>query len=115
MSEYLHSRSESKGSDCGFAFVTPKKSIFTNKDLNEFKKSKTFDEIRDFVVFCAEKIKGCKISDRYNAGSSGGSKRDESDDMQSVNVDKIERFMCKMCKYVDDIPPIRQPMVWQYS
>lgn len=111
MSEYLQRNAESKDSNDSYTFVTPKKSIFTTKDLNEFKKSKTFDEIRDFVVFCAEKVKGCKISDGYKTESSGSSKSDENDDIQSANVDKIERFMCKMCVNVDEIPPIQQPMV----
>lgn len=75
----------------------PKKCIFSAKDLSEFKKSKAFQEIQIFIQQCAEAVYGCMISDISPS------------DVSPV-VRKIEAYMIRLNKLIDEIPPLCQPM-----
>ncbi len=75
----------------------PKKCIFSAKDLTEFKKSKAFQEIQIFIQQCAEAVHGCMISDVLPSDISPA-------------VEKIEAYMIRLNKLIDEIPPLSQPM-----
>ena len=75
----------------------PKKCIFSAKDLSEFKKSKAFQEIQIFIQQCAEAVYGCMISELEPADA-------------SPVVRKIETYMLRLNKLIDEIPPLSQPM-----
>lgn len=77
--------------------LPPKKCIFSAKDLTEFKKSKAFQEIQVFIQQCADSVSGCMISELM------------PNEVSPV-VRKVEAYMFRLNKLIDEIPPLSQPM-----
>jgi hypothetical protein len=74
----------------------PLRKIFSEKDLEAFKKSPACAEIIEFVKICADAIIGLKVSDT-------------SYPVSDVTT-KIALFMNRMHDAVTDFPPLKQPM-----
>mmetsp|Transcript_4514 Transcript_4514/g.6227 ORF Transcript_4514/g.6227 Transcript_4514/m.6227 type:complete len:469 (+) Transcript_4514:248-1654(+) len=78
-----------------FQFQIPGRAIYNIQDLQHFTKSKTHSELMIFVRICNERIKGKKTSDIQN---------------QSEVVTGLVRLLETLSDWVDEIPPLNQPM-----
>lgn len=77
---------------------SPQRAIFSERDLNEFKKSESNQQILEFISVCADSVRGMKISDA------------DTTDFECAPITKFVNFMHELYDLVDLIPPIRQPM-----
>ena len=87
---------EAAGHIIEFAVVKPYKAIRTTQDLERFKAGTTYALIKDFVLALNQSCKGKKI-------------RDESR-VVSPACQKVVGLVRTMSSWIDEIPPIQQPM-----
>jgi len=77
------------------SFQIPGKAIYNVQDLQCFLKSRTYSELMIFIRMCNEKVKGKKISDIAEV---------------SQAITDLERMLDTLSGWVDEIPPLQQPM-----
>ena len=76
-------------------YIVPTKSIYEESDLEEFKRSKAYQEIISFVKVCSESVLGMKLSSEFDC---------------SEPIQKFITFMTQLSTMIDQVPPIQQPM-----
>jgi Phosphotyrosyl phosphate activator (PTPA) protein len=76
-----------------------KRAIFEDVDLDKFKTSETCSSLLNFVQSCTSAVMGKTVS-QYTK------------DISQLNpvIQKIHSFMMKLSEYIDEIPPLKQPM-----
>lgn len=79
-------------------FRAPVPAIRTLADLNYFKHSKTYSELMAFVILCNDAVIGLRVSSLQRSSA--------SNDI----VDRIVAMLQQMTTWVNDIPPIDEPM-----
>ncbi|CAM9762660.1 unnamed protein product [Ascophyllum nodosum] len=79
-------------------FRVPVRAIRTLADLNHFQNSKTYSELMAFIRLCNDAVMGVRISSLQH--TDGGSE----------SVGRIVGMLQQMATWVDDIPPIDEPM-----
>lgn len=75
--------------------VKPARAIYTDEDLEKFKDSEPYKELVHFVRVCGEAVEGKKISDATES---------------STVLVVIDNFLADLKLWIDEIPPIQQPM-----
>ena len=88
--------SESPGQSLELGIVEPYKAIRSTEDLERFKRGKAYSLIKDFVLALNESCKGKKARDEARA--------------VSEPCAKVVAVLTKMSSWIDEIPPIDQPM-----
>mmetsp|Transcript_25291 Transcript_25291/g.23013 ORF Transcript_25291/g.23013 Transcript_25291/m.23013 type:complete len:371 (+) Transcript_25291:68-1180(+) len=76
-----------------------KRALYSDKDLEEFKKSIICHDIMEFISKCAESVKGKTISS-VNI----------TDDNIPLGLRNYVNFMNSLYSVVDEYPPLKQPM-----
>ena len=87
------------GEENGYNFHAPVRKLLSPPDLERFKASPICQEIKAFVVACAESVKGVSLSEA----------RAVELPEDSV-VLKMESYMSTLEALVDEVPPLQQPM-----
>ncbi|TMW68697.1 hypothetical protein Poli38472_006165 [Pythium oligandrum] len=77
------------------SYVEPKRAIFVERDLRAFLGSKPYEMILMFVKHLNESVRGLRISSEYQV---------------STNVEKAVQLIQEINGWIDEIPPIQQPM-----
>ncbi|CAK4085225.1 unnamed protein product [Aphanomyces euteiches] len=76
-------------------FVIPQRAIFSEADLRHFVRSNTYEMIMIFVKALNESVKGKKLTDEIPV---------------SQNVESVCTLLATLSTWIDEIPPIAQPM-----
>ena len=87
---------ENAGQTVEFAIIEPYKAIRSRQDLERFKQSTSYRLVKDFVLALNDSCKGKKT-------------RDEARKVSEA-CEKVVAVLRKMNAWVDEIPPIDQPM-----
>jgi hypothetical protein len=87
---------ENPGQTLEFAIIQPYKAIRSMEDLERFKRSKGYGLVKDFVLALNESVKGKKVGDVSRPVSPGCA--------------KVVALLKTMASWIDEIPPIDQPM-----
>lgn len=77
------------------AFREPSRAIFAERDLRSFVGSKPYEMILVFVKHLNESVRGLRVSGDY---------------LISPNVEKTVALLNEINSWIDEIPPIQQPM-----
>lgn len=77
-------------------FIVPSKSIYEESDLEEFKRSKSYQDIISFIKICSESVVGLKFTTELESSS--------------IYIEKFVHFISQLATMIDEIPPIQQPM-----
>ena len=101
-------------------FMEPTRAISTPADLTKFAASKACHDLLHFVRIFGESTKGCEFS---NSSSSSSSSLSSSSDLHAASmeadscippensvVSDLAVFLRKLGNWVEEIPPIKQPM-----
>jgi hypothetical protein len=110
-------------------FVEPTREISTPADLRSFLLSETYSELLKFIQACAESIQGYEFPATSSSVSSSvaastvvladtssgdfhGSIHELQlqDEASAAIIIQLEEFLQKLAIWVDEIPPIKQPM-----
>ncbi|CAM9170895.1 unnamed protein product [Laminaria digitata] len=81
-------------------FKPPVRAIRTVMDLNQFKQSETYKEFMTFIRLCNGAVTGVRASSLQPKPANAG----------SDTIGLIVRMLQQMESWVDDIPPIDEPM-----
>ncbi|CAM9453250.1 unnamed protein product [Ectocarpus fasciculatus] len=81
-------------------FRVPVRAIRTVADLNQFKQSPTYKELMTFIRLCNDAVMGVRAS----------SLQLDTLDAATDTVSRIVGMLRKMGSWVDDFPPIEEPM-----
>ena len=87
------------GEGGGYNFRAPVRKLLSPPDLEMFKSSPICQEIKAFVVACAESVKGVSLTE---------ARAIELPDDSAVL--KIESYMSTLEALVGEVPPLQQPM-----
>ena len=93
-------------------FQTPEKAITSPGDLKKFEASVSYRELLQFIQLAAEAIVGFEMpADASTSSSSSSSGRNSnSHTHSSTAITDITSFLTRISSWVDEIPPIQQPM-----
>lgn len=83
-------------------FIVPVKAIRTPKDMQSFQTSDTYAQLMQFIQMCSESIAGIEFP--------SSSSSVDIDPIAIPAIVDLQGFIAQLSSWVDEIPPIKQPM-----
>lgn len=96
-------------------FQKPVKAISSQDDLKKFETSNSYRELLQFIQLCSEAIVGYEMPDLSSNSNQEDSETSATatatiSSCSKTAITDITSFLTKISSWVDEIPPIQQPM-----